>query len=338
MTRLLIVTGDHEAFDATKPGGHYGPEDLKAHRLMVEAFQTMPDFEVTVCTDHAQLLDGLRRSPPDLVVNFCDTGYRNIAAQEHVLPAYLEMLGIPYTGAAPAAMALCYDKQLVRLAAEALGVAVPREAFLPGASDAALPGFYPALIKPNRADGSLGITKDSVVHDEHGARAYLKWLRATLPGCDALYQEYLPGPEYGIGLIGNPETGFTVLPMLEVDFSKLPPDLSPILSYESKSLPDSPYWTDISFKRARASSATKTAAAGDCRRLFKRLGLRDYGRFDLRCGADGRPRLLEVNPNPAWCYDGKLALMANLGGIAYREMLHMIVAAALARLAPAQPT
>lgn len=333
MTRLLIVTGDHKAFDASKPSGHYGAEDLKAHRLMVEAFQAMPDFEIAVCDDHAQLLDGLRRSSPDLVVNFCDTGFRNVAAEEHVLPAYLEMLGIPYTGAPPAAMALCYDKQIVRLVADALGVAVPREVFLPGASDASSPGFYPALIKPNRANGSLGITKNSVVHNEHEARAYLGWLRATLPGCDALYQEYLPGPEYGIGLIGNPETGFNVLPMLEVDFSKLPEGFSPILSYESKSQPDSPYWTDISFKRAGASSAIEATAANDCQRLFKRFGLRDYGRFDLRCGSDGRPRLLEVNLNPAWCYDGKLALMAALGGIAYRDMLHMIVAAALARLA-----
>jgi hypothetical protein len=38
---------------------------------------------------------------PDLVVNFCDTGFRNQAAQELSIPAYLDMLGIPYTGAAP---------------------------------------------------------------------------------------------------------------------------------------------------------------------------------------------------------------------------------------------
>ncbi|MGH8280530.1 MAG: D-alanine--D-alanine ligase family protein, partial [Gammaproteobacteria bacterium] len=326
----------HQAFDATKPGGHYGEEDLKAHRLMAEAFAAMRDFDVTVCANHEQLLDGLRESPPDLVVNFCDTGFRNVAAQEHVLPAYLEMLGIPYTGAPPAAMALCYDKQIVRLAADALGVPVPREVFLPGAGDARLPGFYPALIKPNRADGSVGITKDSVVRDDGAARAYLAWLRETLPGCDALYQEYLPGPEYGLGLIGNAETSFKVLPMLEVDFSGLPQGYNPILSYESKSLPDSPYWTKIAFKRAQASADVEDAVSADCQRLFQRFGLRDYGRFDWRCGADGDPRLLEVNPNPAWCYDGKLALMAGLGDIAYRDMLHLIVAAARTRLSTAE--
>jgi D-ala D-ala ligase C-terminus len=66
-------------------------------------------------------------------------------------------------------------------------------------------------------------------------------------------------------------------------------------------------------------------------RVAKRLGCRDYGRFDFRCAADGEPRLLEVNPNPAWANDGKLAFMAGFAGIAYPDMLKMILDAALRR-------
>ena len=33
--------------------------------------------------------------------------------------------------------------------------------------------------------------------------------------------------------------------------------------------------------------------------LFRRLGLRDYGRFDFRIAAYGEPKLMEINPNPA---------------------------------------
>ncbi|HEX7323904.1 MAG TPA: hypothetical protein VF292_00940 [Rhodanobacteraceae bacterium] len=331
ITDLLIVTGDHAAFDATKPDGRYNAEDLKAHRIMVDAFATLAEFTTAVCADHAWLLDGLRKQPPDLVVNFCDTGYRNVATLEHVLPAYLEMLGIPYTGAPPAAMAICYDKQIVRLVADAIGIATPREVFVPGADGAQLPGFYPALIKPNHADGSVGITRDAVVHDDAEARAYVAWLREALPGRDALYQEYLPGPEYGVGLIGNPGHELRALPILEVDFSRLPKGLNPILSYESKAVPESPYWSDIRFPRARLDAAREAALVDASRRLFQRLGLRDYGRFDFRCGADGTPRLMEVNPNPAWGYDGKLALMADAAGIAYPDLLRMLVNAALAR-------
>ncbi len=328
--RIVVITGDHQLTDTAKPGGTFSPEDIATHRIMVEAFEGFPDCTVEVWNDHAQLFDRFREAAPDLVVNFCDTGYRNVAASELTIPVFLEVLGIPYTGAPPAAMVLCYDKQIVRLAAEALGIAVPREVML-GADDT-LPGFFPALIKPNRADGSLGITKDAVVRDAGEARSYVDWLRRTLPETDILYQEYLPGAEYGIGLIGNPDTGLHALPPLEVDFSKLPEGLNPILSYESKSMPDSPYWTEIGFKRAALDDAVRGRMTGACEQLFRRFGLRDYGRFDFRCGTDGEPKLMEINPNPAWGSDAKLAIMAGFEGRSYPEMLRMIVDAALVRV------
>lgn len=331
--RIAIITGDHTAVDPTKPGGHYNPEDLEQHDIMVAAFRSHGVYEVEVWNTHPPLLDKLRADPPDLVVNFNDTGYLNQASLELNLPAYMELLGVPYTGAPPAAMVICYDKAIVRSAAESAGVPVPQEYFFAAdASFDSLPDIYPALIKPNAADGSLGITKDAVVHNAAQARAYLTWLRDTLPGRDALIQEYLPGPEYGIGLIGNPDSGFRILPPLEVDFSKLPEGLNPILSYESKSLPDSPYWTDISFRQATLSEHLREEMEANVTRLFRRLHLRDYGRFDFRVAADGQPKLMEVNPNPAWESGGKLAIMASFDHLTYADMLRLIVDTAWQRI------
>ena len=170
------------------------------------------------------------------------------------------------------------------------------------------------------------------MHNRAGAEAYFRWLKATLPGRDVLMQEYLPGPEYGIGLIGNPADGIEAMPVLEVDFSRLPKDLAPILSYESKALPDSPYWTEIKFKRASVSEAEAAALVDWSTRLFQRFGLRDYGRFDFRRGADGQIKMMEVNPNPAWAPDGKLAHMASFIGIPYREMLKRFLDGAIRRV------
>jgi D-alanine-D-alanine ligase len=127
-----------------------------------------------------------------------------------------------------------------------------------------------------------------------------------------------------------------VLPPLEVDFSGLPVGLAPILSFESKAMPDSPYWTEITFKPAALAENEAAGIADAARRLFRRFGLRDYARFDFRRGADGRIKLMEVNPNPAWANDGKLAFMAGFAGIAYPAMLRMILDAALARLERAE--
>jgi D-alanine-D-alanine ligase len=299
---------------------------------MREALQGLAGLRFSFVDDHSSLFERLASDPPDLVLNFCDTGFRNQATQELHVPALLEMLGIACSGAPPAAMAICYDKQIVRLVAEALGIPVPRETYLPTGRD--LEGVkieLPALIKPNQADGSVGITKDSVVRTRAEAQAYLDWLRGELPGRAVLIQEYLPGPEYGVGLIGNPEHELVALPAIEVDFSRLPAGLDPILSFESKAFPDSPYWTDIKFRQADADPAVLDEIADHARLLFARLGCRDYARFDFRCAADGRPRLMEVNPNPAWAYDGKLAFMAGFAGIAYPAMLEMILDAALRR-------
>jgi D-alanine-D-alanine ligase len=210
---------------------------------------------------------------------------------------------------------------------------VPQEAFLePEASLEHAAATWPALIKPNQADGSLGITKDAVVRSEEEACAYVDWARRELPGRALLIQEYLPGAEYGIGLIGNPEQGLFALPVLEVDFSGLPEGLNPILSYESKAMPGSPYWSEIRFRQAILEQATHDRMIADARCLFARLGCRDYARFDFRVGADGVAKLMEVNPNPAWGYDGKLALMAGFAGVPYAAMLEMILKAALRRL------
>jgi D-alanine-D-alanine ligase len=330
---LAIVTGDHELPDPTKLGVAYGPEDLACHAAMVEAIEGLGRFEVSVHTVHRSLFDELTQAAPDLVVNFCDTGIGNVPTRELHLPAWLELSGIAYTGATPQAMIVCFDKQIVRLVAQSLGVEVVEEIYLPAhLGFETLPDLYPALIKPNAADGSVGITKDAVVRNRSEAQRYLDFLCDELPGRDVLWQEYLPGPEYDIGLIGNPQHELVALPALEVNFSRLPPDCNPILSFESKADPSSPYWTEITFQQASLAPGDATRIQDWARALFRRFGLRDYGRFDFRCASDGRPKLMEVNPNPAWGNDGKLAHMAGFADISYARMLEMIIDAALFRL------
>jgi D-alanine-D-alanine ligase len=161
----------------------------------------------------------------------------------------------------------------------------------------------------------------------------LLWLRSELPEADVLAQEFLPGAEYSVGLIGNPGAEFTVLPLLQVDYSGLDEGLPRILSYESKTVPDSPFWTQIKFHEARIAEETKHRLVGFAQLLFERFALRDYGRFDFRAGADGVIKLLEVNPNPAWCWDGKMNLMAGFAGYRYSYLLQLILEAAQQRVA-----
>ncbi|MDA1100324.1 MAG: hypothetical protein O2967_15200 [Proteobacteria bacterium] len=71
---------------------------------------------------------------------------------------------------------------------------------------------------------------------------------------------------------------------------------------------------------------------GGCRHsLWGFDGCRDYARFDFRASADGGIKLLEANPNPGWCWDGKFDLMADFAGHDYPDLLRMILEAAQRR-------
>jgi len=221
----------------------------------------------------------------------------------------------------------------VRAVAHALDVPVPLESYVrPGDQGATLPSVFPALLKPNQGDSSEGITKDAVVNNEKALLDYLDRLRADFPKRGVLVQEFLTGAEYSVGLIGNPDHGLRALPVLEVDYSRLDPNLPKILGYESKWEPDSPYWTQIKYREATLADQKQQQMIDSSSRLFERLGCRDYARFDFRADAKGEIKLLEVNPNPGWCWDGKMNIMAGFQGIRYSEFLGQILQAAVERL------
>jgi len=330
---LGVLLGDPRLPYPYAPDGRFGDEEREAVRHLCEALGRLDGVRFVVLDDHAVLLDTLRATPPRLVLNFCDTGFRNEWELERNVPALLEVLDIPYTGADPLAISLSTDKAVVRSLAEALSVPVPNETFVDLRDDPPrLPTVYPALIKPNASGGSFGITRDCVVHDAAEAGNYLHWLAGRLEVPEALIQDFLTGPEYTVGLIGNPASGFTVLPPLEIDYGLLDAGLPPVLTYGSKADPTSPYWQKLRFRPADLDDVVRAELVDHCVKLFRRLGIRDYARFDFRCGSDGRPRLLDANTNPTWTWDGKMALMASWAGLDYAGMLGRILEAAQTRL------
>ena len=331
--RVLVVTGDHRLADSTKWDGAYSDDDLELHQAMCDALASLGRWDVDVCCDHAQLVDRLQNPPPDLMFNLCDTGFRNVATQELHVPALAEMLGVPYSGAPPAAMVLAYDKSIVNMLAGSLDIPVPHERlFHPDTTTDRLDIVYPAFVKPAQGDGSVGINRRAIVRSDVELREQLAWFRGEFPQRTALVQEYLSGPEYGLALIGNPGD-LHPLPVLEVDYSRLPRSLPPILAFESKTGPENPY-NRVAIARAGLARTVVDELVAAAARLFKRIGCRDYARFDFRTAEDGTIKLMEINPNPAWSREAKLAIMAGFEGLTYPALLERLVDTAFARLRP----
>lgn len=333
---ITVIMGDPNLSDPVKREGQFNPEDFETIQKLKDALNELPGYTYRYVSSHTTLMNELRENPPQFVFNLCDEGYMNDPFMELHVPAMMEMLGVPYTGAGPACLGLCYNKALVNGIAQTLDIPVPLETFFnPDDQSATLPSVLPALVKPNTGDSSMGITQKAVVYSAEELIAYIDDLRALLPGRALLIQEYLTGPEYSVGIIGNPGLTSHVLPVLEVDYSGLQAGLPKILSYESKWMPDSPYWTQIKYHEARIDEDTRRKLTDYSSLLFERLGCRDYARFDFRADARGEIKLLEVNPNPGWCWDGKLNYMASYEGLRYADLLRMIIEAGQERVASA---
>jgi len=336
---VAVILGDPRLPDPVKRDGRFNEEDAETVARLQTALAELPEYRFRYLDNHATLMADLTSRRPHFVLNLCDEGFNNDAFLEMHVPALLEMFDIPYSGAGPACLGLCYNKALVRGIAEAIDLPVPAETYFNSDDLAAtIPsGVFPALIKPNFGDSSIGITQHAVVHTWEEAIAYLNNLRQQLPCSAILIQEFLTGPEYSIGIIGNPGANCRVLPVLEVDYSRLDPALPRLLTYESKWIPDSPYWSQIVYREARLDEDTRRKLTDYANILFERLGCRDYARFDFRADAAGEAKLLEVNPNPGWCWDGKLNLMAEMAGLRYADLLRLILEAAQERVAAQRP-
>ena len=328
-------------------GGAFTEVDRSEQRRLKEALEALPEYRFEFLDRHETLAAELAGRRPGFVFNLCESGFRNRGELEAHVPALLEMLGIPYSGATPAGLLLCRDKALVRAAAAGLGVPVPAELYLDadnGDADGDVEAFpYPAIVKPNLEEGSRGVTAAAVVDGPAAAAARLRELRRDLPGSPLLLQEFLGGAEYSVGLVGNPQpgepkhgepgAGFIDLPIHEIDYADLDPELPPILSFAYKNDPGSRYASQVRYRPARlAPGAAAELWAQSCR-LFGRLGCRDYARIDYRADGAGRIKLLEVNPNPAVTWKGSLQRIAAAGGYDYPAFLGLLLGAALRRCA-----
>jgi D-alanine-D-alanine ligase len=332
---VAVILGDPSKPDSLKPRSIFDDDDLYTIDQLKSALRKPQGYQFIYLNNHCTLIQDLMklREKIDFIFNLCDEGYNNDAREELHVPALLEMLDIPYTGSGPQCLTYCYDKSLVRGIAGEMVIPTPKAFFIkPEDTTFELPFVFPVIVKPNFGDSSFGITQRSVANNLEELINAISEIREGF-GYDnpILVEEFLAGKDLSVGIIGNPPESYTVLPIIEEDYSALPEELPRICGYEAKWLPESPYW-NIKSIPAQLPEDTNRLIVEWCLKLFERLECRDYCRFDWRLDAEGNPRLLEVNPNPGWCWDGHLAKMAKIAGMSYAELLEAILRAAEQRL------
>jgi D-alanine-D-alanine ligase len=274
----------------------------------------------------------LRRYRPDIVFNIAE-GLRGESRESHI-PAMLEMLGIPYTGSNPATLAICLDKAMTHKVLSAYGIPSPKfQVFKRPGEELSGELSFPLVVKPLLEGSSKGIRSSSLVKDEESLRRQVSWVIKTYRQ-PAIVEEFMPGREFTVGLIGNEEP--VVLPIVEICLEKLPSGASPIYSYEAKWVWDTPENPLEIFEcPAKVADDLKREIEEIAIKTFKVLNCRDLCRIDMRLDSEGVPRVLEVNPLPGLIPDPKahscLPEAARAAGFTYDELICTILWQALKR-------
>lgn len=324
----VLILHDELAPDAA-------PDDLDVmvqceavEAALVSAGHTVARASCTL--DLAGLTGMLEDCAPDVVFNLVESlaGHGRLL---HIVPAVLDAMGIPYTGASAEAMFSTSCKPLAKQLMRAAGLPTPGWYSAYGDSAGALPQRM--IVKSIWEHASRGIDDSCIIAPESIAdiEEAMDHLAPRMGG-QSFAEAFIEGREFNISLIEGPR-GPRLLPAAEILFLDFAPCKPKVVGYSAK-------WDEGSFE-CQSTPRSFDIAPGDerlvaemgqmalsCWRMFN---LRGYARVDFRVDADGNPWILEVNANPCLSPDAGFAAALERAGIAYADAIAGILNASAPR-------
>lgn len=258
-----------------------------------------------------------RKDRIDFVFNNAE-GLEEQELREAIVPFFCEHLGIPCTGSSPKTFINKMDKATAKRIVAYDGVPTAKfQLMQPGDQLKLNELTFPLMVKPYSEGTSIGISQQSKVNSIAELNAAIETIYIQFKQ-SALVEEFLPGREYTIGLIGN-----YVLPILEIDFSKIP-GKPQVRDPYVKSI-ENPFVTQLAWNDKAFGFAQIAIDAHEA------LEVRDYNRMDFR-ERDDQLYFLEANVIPGLHpTEADLTNMCRYANIAHNDMIALIVQAALSR-------
>jgi D-alanine-D-alanine ligase len=229
---------------------------------------------------------------------------------------FLDRHGVTYTGPSAEVCAITFDKARTKEHLVPHGILTPRwhrvwrDAVAADLETLEVPG--PWIVKPVAGGSTIGLTH---VTDRADLPAAVEL--ATAAGTDALVEEFVPGRDFTIGVLGDDVFG-VVEAVTDRD----------LYDYEAK------YTPGASRKRTPADLTDEQTAevqrlAGEVHRV---LGIGDTtSRSDFRLGPDGRFTFFEVNPLPGLTPTSSYPISARGYGHEFPELCEEIARRATRR-------
>ncbi|MDW8394931.1 MAG: hypothetical protein RMM31_01660 [Anaerolineae bacterium] len=268
-----------------------------------------------------------------VVFNWCEGVEAEFAGDARVC-AEMDELGYTYTGNPPETLRLSVQKDRVKAVLRRYDVPTPPgnafthpDQVTPQTWDQA---WFPAIVKPTSQHCSVAVTREAVVHTLAQLRDRVAYIVQTL-GEPALAERFIIGREINVGIWGNSPP--RLLPLREIDFSRIPDPLHRMVTWDSKWVPNSPDWNSMPvIEQPQVSPSLYERIRRVALKTFRACGCRDYARVDLRIDAEERVWVVDVNPNPDITYQGGFAGACYAAGYTYAEAVSRIIGMAAARL------
>jgi D-alanine-D-alanine ligase len=236
------------------------------------------------------------------------------------LPAYFEMLGIPYTSSDSITSALTFNKNFCNRVVASWDINVARSVQFFKGDKIDLFGLtdelrLPVFVKPNCGGSSVGMSKVNKIEElEHAIEIAFK------EDTEVLVEEFVKGRELTCAVIEN-QGKMIVFPLCEIVSKK------EFFDYEAKYKPSladeivpAPVDVDVEIEIKGISSY-----------LYKKLNCKGIVRFDYILSEDGIVFFLEVNTVPGLTRESITPKMAKEMGIPMDELFSMMIEDALKR-------
>jgi len=272
-------------------------------------------------------MERVMRFRPQAIFNLVE-GWLGDNQYEMHFGCMYELLGIPYSGAPPLALATAVNKWHAKTLLKQAKLPTPN-GMICSEVPARCSLRYPVIVKPAHEDASLGVDFDAVVNNLADLRRRVAWVVQTYHQ-PAIVEEYIEGRELNVAVLGDEIP--VALPISEITFD-IPEHLPKICTYNAKWVAGSEdyRWTAGAQCPALLDDALALQIQNLAVSAFRVMGCRDYARVDFRLSSDNQPYILEVNPNPDISPEAGLARSARASGRTYTQLIGEVVNLALQR-------
>jgi len=276
-------------------------------------------FETESVGNCFQLIEALAAGKKwDLVFNIAEGLYGD--GRESVVPAILDQYKIPYVFSGPVILGISLNKYLTRLIVSAAGIPVSPGMLISSREDIKKCTLeYPLFIKPVSEGTGKGINEKSLINSPAELKEMAEWILVRFDQ-PALVEEYLPGREFTVGIIGTGEEAIAIGGMEIECKDNLPYSVEFKENYQE-------FCRYIQMAKEFAKEC-KTVAWN----VWNALGGADAGRVDVKADRNGRMCFMEVNPlaglHPI---HSDLPILSRMIGIEYQTLIERIMKSAIKR-------